>query len=106
MLNPCDPRQSLSLPTVWSCPSQLKTASFAPGCQKGVTAPMILTNGKSLVTNDAGWHQDFVPMRRWRRPSCVVRVELYFNLQLKPSLRLFQSSSLLGPSCAMGACVV
>ena len=26
--------------------------AFAPGCQKGVTASMILTNGKSLVTGD------------------------------------------------------
>ncbi|CAJ1385484.1 unnamed protein product [Effrenium voratum] len=40
----------------------------------------------------------------------MVRVELSFNLQLKPSFCLllggFQSSSLLGPSCAMEVSVV
>ena len=62
------PRQSSPLLTIWACRAQLQTDGLkqykllrlaakavqaaAPGCQLGVTASMILTNGKSLVTGD------------------------------------------------------
>ena len=58
MLNPCESASKLTSTNRLGllCAASDRRAkavqAFAPGCYKGVTASMILTNGKSLVTSD------------------------------------------------------
>ena len=58
MLNPCESASKLTSTNRLglSCTALDRRAkavqAFAPGCQKGVTASMMLINGKSLVAVD------------------------------------------------------